>query len=268
MGNAPIQEYQEQFARIEREVEAGNSDLSGQGFWRLVDQVKVEPRLAHHWADVVGRIDRKAFESRVRPRFPVWFGNLVLFTATVVLAALVPIALALAEGTDPPVLGPVFTGEEFASVGFDRARPGWAGLLLLTAAGGLGVAVHVPAHWVAGRLAGIRFLGYFLDGPFRIQPGLKVDYATYLRASPGGRATMHAAGALATKVAPFAAFAPAYIRHAGTNYELLPSWSLWAVLGLGALQILTDIVWSTRFSDWKKVRRELRLGRAQRAIGA
>ncbi len=260
MENTPVREYQEQFARIEREVDGGNTDLSRQGFWRLVDQVKTEPRLAHHWAEVVGRIDRKAYESRFRPRFPVWFGNLVLLTGTIVLAALVPVALALAEGTDPPRFGP-FTGVEPR---FDRARPGWGGLLILVAAGGLAVTVHAPAHWVAGRLAGIRFLGYFLDGHLRIQPGLKVDYATYLRATPTARAAMHAAGAVATKVAPFAVFAPAYIRHAGMNYGLLPSWSLWAVLGLGALQIVTDIVWSTRFSDWKKVRRELHLGRAQR----
>jgi hypothetical protein len=249
MGNAPIRDYQEEFARIEREVDAGNTDLSSQGFWRLVDQVKLEPRLAHHWAEVVSRVDRKAFERRFRPRFPVWFGNLVLLTATVVLAALVPVALALAEG-------------------FDGPRPGWGGLLILVAAGGLAVTVHAPAHWLAGRLAGMRFLGYFLDGPLLIQPGLKVDYATYLRATPGARATMHAAGALATKVAPFAVFTPAYIRHAELNYELLPSWSLWAVLGLGALQIVTDIIWSTRFSDWKKVRRELRLSRAQRGDGS
>jgi hypothetical protein len=34
---------------------------------------------------------------------------------------------------------------------------------------------------VAGRAAGIRFTGWFLDGPTRLQPGLKIDYASYLR---------------------------------------------------------------------------------------
>lgn len=237
-------EFQEMFARIERAVESGDTDLRRLGFWKLVDQVKLEPQLAHHWADVVGRIDRKAFEARVRPRFPVWLGNLLLFSGTVVLAALVPVALALAEG-------------------FDEPRPGWAGFLILVAGGGLAVTVHDPAHWVAGRLARIRFLGYFLDGPFLIQPGLKAEYASYLRATPRGRAIMHAAGALATKAAPFAVFAPAYIRHARLDYALLPSWSLWGLLALGALQIVTDIVWSTKASDWKKVRRELRIARAQ-----
>jgi hypothetical protein len=245
MGTERIEDYQEAFDRIERAVESGDTDLRKLGFWRLVDQVKLEPPLAAHWADVVGRIDRKAFEARVRPRFPVWLGNGLLMAGTIVLAALVPVALALAEG-------------------FDQPRPGWAGFLVLVAAGGLAVTVHAPAHWVAGRLGGIRFFAYFLDGPFRIQPGLKVDYASYLRASPRGRALMHAAGALATKAAPFAVFAPVYVRHARLDYELVPSWSLWALLAIGVLQILTDIFWSTRSSDWKKVRRELRIARAQR----
>ena len=245
METQQAEEYQEAFGRIEREVDSGNTDLRQLGFWRIVDQVKLEPRLAHHWAEIVGRIDRKAFEARVRPRFPVWFGNLLLFSGTVILAALVPVALALAEG-------------------FDEPRPGWGGLLILVAGVGLAVTVHDPAHWVAGRLARIRFLGYFLDGPFLIQPGLKAEYASYLRATPRGRAIMHAAGALASKAAPFAVFAPVYIRHARLGYALLPSWSLWALLAFGALQIVTDIVWSTKASDWKKVRRELRIARAQR----
>jgi hypothetical protein len=257
METQQAEEYQEAFGRIEREVDSGNTDLRQLGFWRIVDQVKLEPRLAHHWADIVGRIDRKAFEGRVRPRFPVWFGNVVLFAGTVVLAALVPIGLALADGTTVVPLTPV-------ALRFDQARPGWAGLLILVAGVGLAVTVHDPAHWVAGRLARIRFLGYFLDGPFLIQPGLKAEYASYLRATPRGRAIMHAAGALASKAAPFAVFAPVYIRHARLGYALLPSWSLWALLAFGVLQIVTDIVWSTKASDWKKVRRELRIARAQR----
>jgi hypothetical protein len=259
METQQAEEYQEAFGRIEREVDSGNTDLRQLGFWRIVDQVKLEPRLAHHWADIVGRIDRKAFEARVRPRFPVWFGNVVLFAGTVVLAALVPIGLALAEGVRGTSVVPS------VALRFDQARPGWGGFLILLAAGGLAVTVHDPAHWVAGRLARIRFQGYFLDGPFLIQPGLKADYATYLRATPRGRAIMHAAGALATKAAPFAVFAPVYVRHARLDYALLPSWSLWALLAVGALQIVTDIVWSTRSSDWKKVKRELRIARSQRA---
>jgi hypothetical protein len=116
-------------------------------------------------------------------------------------------------------------------------------------------------------MAGIRFTHYFLDGPFRIQPGIKTDYASYLRTPASRRASMHAAGALASKVAPFVVFGWAYAAHWRRDWELLPAWSLWAVLGLGVLQIVTDIVWSTRRSDWKKVRRELRIARETQGPG-
>ncbi|HYH27824.1 MAG TPA: hypothetical protein VEA19_03485 [Actinomycetota bacterium] len=241
-----IENLQDEFGRIERAVASGQTDLRSLGFWKLVREVKRDPRLAAHWAEVVGRIDRAAFEARVRPRFPVWLGNGVLMAGTLVLAAAVAVALRLAEG-------------------IDRPRAGLAGILLIAAAGGLAVTVHAPAHWLVGRLGRMRFVAYFLDGPFRIQPGVKTDYATYLRASPGQRAAMHAAGALATKAAPFAVFLPAYLKHASAGYELLPEWSLWAVLGIGVLQIFTDAIWSVKHSDWKKVRREVRVGRTQAA---
>jgi len=237
-------DYQQALARIENEVDAGSTDLSSLGFWKLVARAKRDPRLSDGVAETIGRIDRKAFESRVGPLFPVWLGNLVLLVGTVVLLIAIPIGLRVAEGT----LG----GEPRAWLG---------GLLVLGAGAGLAVTVHAPAHWFVGRWSGIRFTRYFLDGPFRIQPGVKTDYASYLRASPSARAAMHAAGALASKVAPFVTFAWAYTVHWRRDWDLLPAWSLWGLLALGALQIVTDVVWSTKRSDWKKVRRELRVAR-------
>jgi hypothetical protein len=237
-----LEDYQDAFARMEREVDAGNTDLRALGFWRLVRQVKLEPRLAAHWAEQVARIDRKAFEQRVRPRLPVWLGNAILLASTAVCVALIPIALA---------------------IGRDRPESFLAGVLAL-AASGLTATLHDPAHWVVGRLVRIRFLAYFLGGPLKVLPGIKIDYRSYLLASPGARAWMHAAGAIASKVAPFAVFAAVYLPHRAAGYDILPAWSLWAILGLGVLQLITDLLFSTRKSDWKKVRRELRVGQAQR----
>ena len=244
MEAAPIVSYQDEFARIEAEVDRGNTDLQDLGFWSLVRKVKLEPRLAEHWAEVVGRIDRKAFEQRVRPTFPVWVGNAILLmgAALVVVAGVVAVRLAQ---------GPSETG---ATV---------AGILGLAAAGGLSVAVHCPAHWLVGTVMGIRFLRYFFGGPVKVTPGVKVDYATYLRVDPGARAAMHASGAVASKIAPFAVFTPLYLIHRGAGYELFPEWSLWGMLAFGVAQILTDATWSRRKSDWKKVGRERRLARAQ-----
>jgi hypothetical protein len=241
-----IEDYQDAFDRIEREVEAGGADLSALGFWRLVRQVKRDPALARHWAEDVGRIDRVAFERWIRPRFPVWLGNAVLLAGTAVLVAFVPVATALAGDAAEP-------------------EPALPGLMLLVAAGGLSVTLHDLAHWVVGRLAGIRFTSYFLDGPVRIQPGIKVDYASYLRASPRARAWMHASGAVASKVAPFAVFVAAYLPHRAADYDLFPPWAMWGTLGFGVFQIITDLTFSRKKSDWKKVGRELRVARAQRA---
>ena len=221
--------YQEVFARIEEAVDAGETDLGRLGFWKLLAKVKADPQLADHWADVAGRIDRRAFERGIRWRFPVWLGNAVL-AAGVVLGSF---AIGLALGTDSPTT---------------------AGLALLVAAGVWSVSWHCLAHWVAGRIVGIRFTSYFIGGPFPPRPGLKTDYASYLRTRPAARAWMHASGALATKLAPFAvlAFWPA---------TPAPWWSAAGLLALGVAQIVSDVVFSVRSSDWKKVRRELAVAR-------
>jgi hypothetical protein len=207
--------------------------------------VKLEPRLAEHWADVIGRIDQKAFERSVRPRLPVWLGNSILLAASIVLIALIPISLRLARGA--------------------IALPFWSGLLAIAAAGGLSVNLHDLAHWIVGRMVGIRFTAYFLKKPL-LTPGLKINYASYLRTSPGARAWMHATGAIVSKIAPFAVFAAVYLPHRAAGYDLFPSWSLWAILAIGVIQIVTDILFSTKKSDWKRFKRERRIARSMESI--
>jgi hypothetical protein len=215
---------------IERAIDGGETDLQRLGFWRVLGQVKQDPILADLVADRAGRIDRRAFEARVHPLAPVWVGNLVLFAGVVAGAG----AVVVAVRADTPTI---------------------AGLGLIAAAGIWSLAVHGLAHWVVGRIVGIRFFAYFLGGPPPPRPGLKSDYSTYLRASPSGRAWMHASGAIATKVAPFVALA---------LYPLtdVPAWAAWAVLALGIVQIVTDVLLSTKSSDWKKFNRERRAARA------
>ncbi len=225
--------YQDAFVRIESAVEAGQTDLSGLGFWQLLRRVKVEPMLAEHWADQAGRIDRKAFEARVRFRFPVWFGNLVLLIGVLFGAA----AIVYGMRCDNPTV---------------------AGLSFVVAGGAWSVCVHDLAHWAVGRLAGISFLAYYIGGSFPPWPGLKIDYASYLRTSPGARAWMHASGALATKIAPFVALGFCLAADG-------PTWAAWVLAGIGAFKIATDILFSRKSSDWKRVARERALARVQAA---
>jgi hypothetical protein len=222
------EDYQDAFARMESAVDAHQTDLSALGFWRLLRRVKVEPVLAEHWADQAGRIDRKAFEARVRFRFPVWFGNLVLLMGVLFGAA----ATVYGMRSDIPTVS------------------GWAFVL---AGATWSVCVHDLAHWLVGRLVGISFLAYYISFP--PWPGLKIDYASYLRASPAARAWMHASGTLATKVAPFAALGFCLAANG-------PAWAAWVLAGIGVFQIVTDILFSRTRSDWKRVARERALARA------
>lgn len=257
MSEPASEELQEAFSRIEAEVDKGNTDLAALGFWRLVRQVKLEPRLAEHWADVVGRIDQKAFERSVRPRLPVWIGNTILLAGTTLLIWLLLFAIDLAPDARTRAQHLYWWNED--------ADPLVAGLLAVAAAGGLSVNLHDLAHWVVGRMVGIKFTAYFLKKPL-LTPGLKIDYASYLRSSPGARAWMHASGAIVSKIAPFAVFAAVYLPHRAADYDLFPSWSLWAILAIGVIQIVTDILFSTKKSDWKRFKRERRIARSMESI--
>jgi hypothetical protein len=127
-------------------------------------------------------------------------------------------------------------------------------LAVLVGMGALLVCTHNLAHFVVGAVAGIRFTDWFMDLPKRPQPGLKIDYASYLRAPARSRAWMHAAGAVVTKLVPFAV-----IPYAGAiGCDL---WVAVVLLALGIMQIVTDLAWSVKASDWKKFRREMKLAR-------
>jgi hypothetical protein len=216
---------------IEAAVSAGRTDLGPLGFWRVVAEVKRDPALVEAHADRIGRIDQAAFRARVRPLFPVWLGNLVLLGVVAGGVGAVAVA-AVTEGV-------------------------LAGLALIGAAGAWALGVHAPTHWLVGRLVGIRSTAYFFGGPPPPRPGIKTDYASYLRTAPAVRAWFHASGALATKVAPFVALALGPLTGA-------PGWALWVVLGLGILQIATDVAFSVKTSDWKKFRREMAFARLAR----
>ncbi|MGZ8596225.1 MAG: hypothetical protein ACXWYJ_11245 [Actinomycetota bacterium] len=217
--------------RIEAAVAEGDSDLRALGFWKVVARVKPDRLLVHEHADQIGRIDTAAFRAGVRLRVPVWAGNLLLLAG--IVAGGVAVWLAFA---------------------WDSAL--WKGLALLAAGGIWAIAVHSPAHWIVGRAIGIRFTDYFMGGPPPPRPGLKTDYATYLRADPDSRAWMHASGAIATKLAPFVALA--FWPASGA-----PWWSAVALLALGVLQIVTDVTLSTKSSDWKKFAREKAVARSR-----
>lgn len=203
-------------------------ELGRVGFWRVVRQVKRDPALIDEYADRIADVDRRAFEAWARLVLPIAVGRSVLWSGT--LAALAIIAVG-------------YYVDEF-----------WRGVLLLAGTGGLLLTTHGLGHLIAGRLVGIRFTHWFVADLRRPQPGVKTDYATYLRTPPRRRAWMHASGALVTKAMPFLLLGAAWGMEA-------PGWA-WVVLVLvGVIQIITDITLSVKQSDWKKFNREMALAR-------
>jgi hypothetical protein len=202
----------------------GTPDLRALGFWRAVAAVKRRGDLVERYATRVAAVDRETFRRRVRLAFPVTLGVIALDVA--LFGGL--LLLAIAIGVPHP----------------------WRELLVLAATAGLDIATHGLAHLAVGTFAGIGFTHWFVGPPK--PPGFKIDYASYLRTPPRQRAWMHAAGAIATKLTPFLVLP--YAVAIGTD-----AWAVLAILAVGVIQILTDVLYSVRASDWKKFRREMRL---------
>lgn len=218
------EEIESALTAAEQAVATGKG-LAGTGFWKAVDSVKPSPDLVDLYGERIAEIDRRAFEDWALFTVGVKAGTAVMGLFTVVGALLILWSYNLS--------------------------PPWNGLAMLGGGGGvLLVTTHGLGHMVVGRMVGIRFTHWFIGSWSLPQPGVKVDYSTYLRTPARSRAWMHASGALVTKVIPFVLLIP--VLRGG-----FPSWSAWLLLGQGVLGVLTDAVWSVKISDWKKFRREM-----------
>lgn len=210
--------------RAEDALDAGN-DLDGTGFWSAVSRVKENPELAERYADRIARIDDRAFRNWALVTVPLWLGTVSMLAGTVGGLAL---------------------------VWWTYSLEGWGAVIAFYA--GLGVLLvttHGLAHLVTGAISGIGFTCWFIGSILQPQPGVKIDYSTYLRTRPRRRAWMHASGAILTKLLPFALLGAAIAAD-------LPVWAVWGVVAIGVVAIVTDIVWSTSKSDWKRFRREMK----------
>lgn len=211
--------------KIEVEIGFGGTpDLRGTHFWSAVAATKRDPDLVSKFADRIGAIDRAAHDAWARLVIPLTVGTIL---ATV--AALIGIGI---------VTGSLIVDFQ------------WRGVAFLAGAGVLVGSTHGLGHLVVGYMVGIRFSGWFI-GRARPQPGVKINYATYLRASPRSRAWMHASGAIVTKFIPFLLVPVALALSA------IPMWATLALLVLGVIQIVADVLWSTKSSDWAKYLREI-----------
>ena len=217
-------------AACERDIAAHRTPaLRESGFWRAVAVAKRDRALASRYGARIAAIDRAAFLSRVRLRTDAAVGAVVLALASAVGVLL----LGVAAPFDHP----------------------WRELVLLAGAGALDGTTHGHAHFIVGALVGIRFSDWFIAPPK--PPGFKVDYDAYLRARPASRAWMHAAGAIVTKLVPF--LIVPYAIAIGCE-----TWAAVILVALGVIQLVTDVLFSLRSSDWMKFRREMAFARPPR----
>lgn len=204
---------------------ASGSGLRGTGFWSAVGAVKREPSLVEAYGKRIADIDRTAFESWALFTVPAALGTAVMVAGTILGLAIVWAAYGASES--------------------------WAVVFLLAGTGITLVTTHGLAHMVVGAVLGMNFTHWFVGSLKRPQPGVKVDYETYLAAPARSRAWMHASGALVSKGIPFFALGPALVIG-------VPGWITGLLIVFGIGQIVTDVAWSTKASDWKKFRREMR----------
>jgi hypothetical protein len=204
----------------------GAIDLRSLGFWRAVRAVERNPEWIPAFADRIGAIDRQAFERGVRNRLSIERGLAALVLGTMIGTRLVAAASRVSRRWQAPLL--------------------FGGTMLLLAS------THDLTHILVGRLFGIRFVALYSASVRRPQPGVKIDYASYLKVSPLARALMHASGAIVTKLVPFVVLAVARRGRAA-------GWVTAVLAIVGVAQIATDILFSTRFSDWKRVKRQVEL---------
>lgn len=221
MAAPPIEES---LAAAEVALDSGRG-LAGTGFWGAVSQVKRQPELADRYADRIAAIDSRSHRDWALLMVPLRLGTVLMSIATGAGIALLWFSSNL--------------GEVAAVLVF------YVGTVALL------VSTHGLAHLVVGWSLGMRFTGWFIGRIQQPQPGVKIDYSTYLRTKPSRRAWMHASGAIATKLVPFLLIWPALA--AG-----LPAEAVWPLPAIGLAAMLTDVLWSTKASDWKKFRREMR----------
>jgi hypothetical protein len=206
----------------------GKVDLGPLGFWKAVTAVKKQPDMVEAFADRIGQIDREAFERWALLTLPAGVGTALATVATAGGLTLIWWATGL-DGTAQ-------------------------GLALLAGTGVVLAATHGLAHLVVARAQGMRVINWFVGTIRKPTPGIKIDYATYLRTPARQRAWMHASGAIVSKVIPFLSLGAGWAMDA-------PTWTLITLGGLGVVQIVTDVLWSTKASDWKKFHRENALAR-------
>lgn len=233
-------EIRSELMRIKNEVEAGRE--LDPTLWKIVKEIKSSKELTEEFADQVGEIDQRAFLRKVRLRISANLGIaiLLLWAALSIIPLLLP--------SSPAIKG---------------MRLIFAGIFLTTL-------LHGPSHFVVGRLLGIRFTYFFLNGPMKIEPTLKTEYATYLRVPSRQRVLFHLCAPVMTSYV-----VPAIMLLLGV-YLGVPRLARYILLGILLMSMTSELtpivlteylkrdsysIFNFRRSDYARALREWRVSR-------
>lgn len=203
------EELKERLRQIEK-------TFDGKAFWDIINQVKRYKINDDELLKRIADISQKRFREKVSFTLSIPVGNLLEIALTIA-------ALVLAF----------------------RVSSEWilylSALLLMTT-------LHPLSHYITGSLIGIKFTYYYLNGPARIEPTLKIDYFSYLKTTPKRRALMHASGVIGTVIAPLIAALIALSKG-------VPS-AAFNLFILFLLLIIFELLTSTKIGDLMRAKRE------------
>jgi hypothetical protein len=191
-------------------------DYNGKVFRDIINQVKKDKVNDDELLGLIEKTSRKRFGENVSFTMNVNLGNLL---ETIITIAAVILAF--------------------------QTNSNWilyfSALILMTT-------LHPLSHYITGAFFGIRFTHYYLNGPARIEPTLRINQITYLKASGGKRAFMHITGVIGTLAAPLIAALIALDKGAVST-----AWNLFYFF---VLLIIFELLTSTKIGDLMKAKRE------------
>ena len=197
-------------------IEALKTDYSGKDFREVVGIIKRDRINDDMLLKELEELSLKRFNERVRFTLNVPLGNLLEGAATIAVVIMVFLI-------DSP----------------------W---MLYISALVLMATLHPIAHYLTGALSDIRFTHYYLNGPAKVEPTLRIDHVSYLKASGKQRALMHISGVLGTLAAPLIAALIAVNKSANT--------AAFNLFILFLLLIIFELLTSTKIGDLMKAKRE------------
>lgn len=191
-------------------------NFDGKAFRGIINGIKKDKINDDELLKLIAGISRKRFGEKVSFTLSVPLGNLLELVVTI--AAVI---LAFQVNSD------------------------W---MLYISALVLMTTLHPLSHYITGSLLGIRFTHYYLDGPALVEPTLKIDYFSYLKAPAKARALMHVSGVVGTVAAPLVAAGIAL----GKGASAAAFYLFILFIGLIVFELLT----STRIGDLMRAKRE------------